>query len=166
MFRVWVNSYYQRLTQKRAELQAQEQQLTRERGGLSQQFEAESNALYEASKHVRTFSVQSAAAAAAADVCLLLLTPWACERAAAASGCCKAGSRREQSQTAGAFARHPASKYAVILQITIQITVQITMQMNVVSCASLTRHRLAQALVAEWEQAQAEGGPKSLSAGD
>ena len=161
---VWVNSYYQRLTQKRAELQAQEQQLTRERGGLSQQFEAESNALYEASKHVRTFSVQCAAAAA--DVCLLLLTPWACERAAAASGCCKARSRREQSQTAGAFARHAASKYAVILQITIQITVQITMQMNVVSCASLTRHRLAQALVAEWEQAQAEGGPKSLSAGD
>jgi hypothetical protein len=42
----------QRLGQKRAELHAQEQQLARERGSLTQQFEAESNALYEATKHV------------------------------------------------------------------------------------------------------------------
>jgi hypothetical protein len=47
------NCTLQRLVQKRSELQSQEQQLTRERGSLSQQFEAESNALYEASKHVR-----------------------------------------------------------------------------------------------------------------
>jgi len=42
----------QRLGQKRAELHAQEQQLVRERGSMAQQFEAESNALYEATKHV------------------------------------------------------------------------------------------------------------------
>jgi hypothetical protein len=65
----------QRLGQKRAELHAQEQQLARERGGLTQQFEAESNALYEATKHVCCHAnalVDAAAAAAAAGQLLLI----------------------------------------------------------------------------------------------
>jgi hypothetical protein len=41
------------------------------------------------------------------------------------------------------------------LQITLQVTIH-----------ALTYRLLLQALVAEWEQAQAEGGAKSLSAGD
>ena len=55
----------QRLGQKRAEIHAQEQQLGRERGSLTQQFEAESNALYEATKHVSLLLDAAAAAAAA-----------------------------------------------------------------------------------------------------
>ena len=63
---------WQRLGQKRAELHAQEQQLGRERGGLTQQFEAESNALYEATKHVCCLANALIDAAAAADQLLLI----------------------------------------------------------------------------------------------
>lgn len=47
----------------------------------------------------------------------------------------------------------------VVLIQPLQITLQVTIH-------ALTCRLLLQALVAEWEQAQAEGGAKSLSAGD
>jgi hypothetical protein len=111
--------FRQRLGQKRAELHAQEQQLGRERGSLTQQFEAESNALYEATKHVRfrvyTLSddvvvVDAADEYPAAgklliatfsvlDVVFLIL--FACERVAIEVGCSEAGGRSKQSEIAG-----------------------------------------------------------------
>ncbi len=72
----------QRLGQKRAELHAQEQQLARERGSLTQQFEAESNALYEATKHVCCHAnaiVDDDGAAAAAAAGHLLIIRVSCE---------------------------------------------------------------------------------------
>ena len=105
----------------------QEQQLTRERGNMSQQFEAESNALYEASKHVRqSLCIGMMMMVVVVVVVIMMmvmviiiimlmlgllppLTPCACERAATTRRRCKTGSGSKQSQIAGGCTVPPVS---------------------------------------------------------